>query len=138
MSHHKRGLPRNMLCHEHAQQTAAAGERSQPPSYPICAVLGAHKTAAAAAQTPTGAPAAAVAAAATDVDAAGWMLNAPMANISALVDAHTKQSERFIDEFAASINSHGTVPAELAFQRFAPTGNDTLSAIFAQYGGASQ
>jgi len=106
--------PRTLHCHEHVAKkvtTAAAATDDDVigNDYPACALAGAKEVER---KTP--------------------------AQQKTFIEAREQACEKWLDEMAMCINVRHSVPATLAFQTFAPSTKEPLSAIFAKYSGAPQ
>ena len=109
-----RGVPRHLLSHRHIEATADnVSELAVAPIYPACGR----------AATDSGTE--------QQTESGGGQLEA-------LVKQREAASEKWLADYAESINSRHYVTSALAFKTFAPNGKESLQDIFAKFSGAPE
>ena len=115
-----------MQSHSHldvAQNAAGGAAECVPATYPACALRA----------LPTNALAATTTAAATDAEAPK-----SASALAAFTEKREAACEKWLDEFADSVNKRHYVTSALAYTTFAPNKKESLTQIFTLYSGAQQ
>ena len=121
--HHKEtvAVPRHLQSHSKMTLRADDSHEYTKASFPGCCM--------GAAQTKT---------AAKEVDVGEVNVLDSKSSLEKMTAERESKCEKWIDEYADSINQRHYVTSQFAFDKFAPSKKETLSSIFGKYSGSAK